>query len=151
MRYKNLIILSLLVLLLACKEQNDAPSQKEEKLDIEEILIGDWRITDFQIKLLIPLSPTQQRGFDDAVQTNARLYREKSHFSFTEDHKYVMDFKGEGADTGTWQITSDKRLAYYTEVYKWYDTIHFKSISEDQLVLEMKNPDQIATVTIQRK
>ena len=151
MRHKNLIILSFLLLLMACNEKTNTPTQKDEKPNIEEILIGNWRITDFQIKLLIPLSPTQQRGFDDAVQTNARLYREKSHFSFTDDHRYVMDFKGEGADTGTWQITSENRLAYYTEVYKWHDTISFNSISEDELVLEMKNADQIATVTIQRK
>lgn len=151
MQYLKLIIIPFFVFLMACKGQNSTQPLKEEKTAVEEILIGDWRITDFRIELLIPLSPTQQRGFDDAVQTNARLYREKSHFSFTEDHRYIMDFKGEGADSGTWEITKDHQLAYYTEAYKWHDTITFNNISKDELVLEMKNPDQIATVTLQRK
>jgi hypothetical protein len=142
---KHPFLFIIALLLVACN-----PPEKKENVT-ENQIIGKWKVIDFNWEILTELSQKEKQAYHDYAQTQKRIFQIKSHFAFNPDHTYVMDFKGNGGDTGTWSVTPDHQLAHYSTRYKIHDTIRIESIAENEIVFLIASNEQLARVTLQRK
>lgn len=125
------------------------PGRKENLTDQQ--IIGEWKVSDFEWEILTELSQKELQAYRDYAQTQKRIFQEKAHFAFNPDHTYIMDFKGNGGDKGTWSITPDNQLAHFSNIYNIHDTIRIERITDTEVVLLIASNEQLARVTLERK
>ncbi len=142
---KHISLPLLILLLTACNHTVNKQSTTEKQL------VGEWKVIDFDWEILTELSQKELQAYQDYAQTQKRIFQEKAQFIFNPDHTYIMDFKGNGGDNGTWSITPDKHLAHYSKIYKIRDTIRIERITQNEVVLLIANNEQLARVTLARK
>jgi len=118
---KNILTALLLLLLIACQEEDNAP---DTQTDASELIARTWRV--------------QAVTMDD-VEENAAAYS-SYRFTFSQDQTYRFLMPDEL--TGTWELTSNNNLLILDRGADQEQTVRVLSLSAEALSLEFSVEDE---------